>query len=175
MGQLRHIFYAQPYPVAFLEMGTAYIIWTFLMLLLRGKSGRIVACIGVALSLVLIVKLTIVGRSESGEVVLIPFSALVRGFTHPGYLRSALMNIILFLPFGLTLPFALPCRVRHKVLITVLAGALLSVGVEVLQLAFALGSTEADDVITNTLGTLLGATSWQLCVYIRNKYDSWLR
>ena len=96
MGQLRHIFYAQPYPVAFLEMGTAYIIWTFLMLLLRGKSGRIVACIGVALSLVLIVKLTIVGRSESGEVVLIPFSALVRGFTHPGYLRSALMNIILF-------------------------------------------------------------------------------
>lgn len=175
MGQLRHIFYAQPYLLVFLEMVTVYIVWTFLMLLLRGKTRRIVAVVGLLLSLTLVACLTIVGRSEGGEIMLIPFITFFRAFTNPGYLRSALMNIALFIPFGLTLPYVLPGRIRRKVPVTVVAGLLLSIAVEAVQFLFALGSSELDDILMNTFGTFLGATSWQLCVYIRNKYDSWLR
>ena len=156
-------------------MATMYIVWTFLMLLLRGKSGRIVAVICMMISLAVIVNLTIVGRSEGGEVVLIPFGTLVKGFAQPNYLRSAFMNILLFSPFGLTLPYILPDQIRRKVLFTVLAGMLVSVSVEAVQFLFTIGNTELDDVLMNTLGTFLGATSWRVYVIIRNKYDTWLR
>ena len=175
MGQLRHIFYAQPYLLVFLEMVTVYIVWTFLMLLLRGKSGRIVAVVGLLLSLTLVACLTIVGRSEAGEIMLIPFITFFRAFANPGYLRSAIMNIALFIPLGLTLPYVLPDRIRRKVPVTVVAGLLLSIAVEAVQLLFALGNSEMDDILMNTFGAFLGATSWSVCVYTWNHYDSWLR
>ena len=58
---------------------------------------------------------------------------------------------------------------------TVLAGMLVSVSVEAVQFLFAIGNTELDDVLMNTLGAFLGATSWRVYVIIRNKYDTWLR
>ena len=175
MGQLRHIFYAQPYYLVLLEMATVYIVWTFLMLLLRGKTRRIVAVVGLLLSLTLVACLTIVGRSQGGEIMLIPFITFFRAFINPGYLRSAIMNIALFIPLGLTLPYVLPDRIRRKVPVTVLAGLLLSIAVEAAQLLFALGNSEMDDILMNTFGAFLGATSWSVCVYTWNHYDSWLR
>ena len=156
-------------------MVTVYIVWTFLMLLLRGKSGRIVAVVGLLLSLTLVACLTIVGRSQGGEIMLIPFITFFRAFINPGYLRSAIMNIALFIPLGLTLPYVLPDRIRRKLAVTVLAALLLSIAVEAVQFLFALGNSEVDDVLMNTFGAFLGATSWRVYVIIRNKYDTWLR
>ena len=85
------------------------------------------------------------------------------------------MNSNLFSPFGLTLPYILPDQIRRKVLFTVLAGMLVSVSVEAVQFLFTIGNTELDDVLMNTLGAFLGATSWRVYVIIRNKYDTWLR
>ena len=175
MGQLRDLFYAQPYLLVFLEMATVYIVWTFLMLLLRGKSGRIVAVVGLLLSMTLVACLTIVGRSEGGEIMLIPFITFFRAFINPGYLRSAIMNIALFIPLGLTLPYVLPDRIRRKLPVTVLAALLLSIAVEAVQLLFALGNSEMDDILMNTFGAFLVVTSWSVCVYTWTHYDSWLR
>lgn len=74
-------------------------------------------------------------------------------------LRSNLMNVILFYPAGLLTYELLPrdWRRAQKLILTMVLFALLSAGIEVCQYYFALGQAEVDDVIHNTLGTLIGA------------------
>lgn len=73
--------------------------------------------------------------------------------------RSNFMNVILFYPAGFLSCELLPKnwrRTKRFTLIVVLF-ALISVGIEVCQYHFMLGRAEADDVIHNTLGALIGA------------------
>ena len=69
------------------------------------------------------------------------------------------MNVVLFYPTGLLACELLPKswnRAKRVILIAVLF-ALVSVGIEFCQYHFVLGQAEVDDVIHNTLGTLIGA------------------
>ena len=73
--------------------------------------------------------------------------------------RTNFMNIVLFYPTGLFGCALLPKR-RRKIWLVILLTtifALLSIGIEYTQYRFGLGLAEADDVIHNTLGVLLGA------------------
>ena len=63
------------------------------------------------------------------------------------------LNIIMLIPFGVFLPVYF-AKFR-KLLPTVLAGVIMSLAMEVLQL-FTFRETDIDDLIMNTLGTLLG-------------------
>lgn len=63
------------------------------------------------------------------------------------------LNIIMLIPFGVFLPVYF-AKFR-KLLPTVLAGVIMSLAMEVLQL-FTFRATDVDDLIMNTLGTLLG-------------------
>ena len=63
------------------------------------------------------------------------------------------LNIIMLIPFGVFLPVYF-AKFR-KLLPTVLAGVIMSFTMEVLQL-FTFRATDVDDLIMNTLGTLLG-------------------
>jgi len=62
-------------------------------------------------------------------------------------------NIALFVPLG----FFLYLAVRRRFALVVLAGALTSVAVEILQLPIWSRSTDIDDVLTNATGGFLGA------------------
>lgn len=72
--------------------------------------------------------------------------------------RTNFMNAVLFYPAGLLGCGLLPQRWRkiYKVLLLTIPFALLSIWIEYTQYRFGLGLTETDDVIHNTLGTLLG-------------------
>lgn len=103
-------------------------------------------------------------RTEGGNLsqpILTPFAsyyALLHGGTKELY-RTNFMNAVLFFPAGLLGCEALPKRWNKSwkaALITVLF-ALASLGIEYTQYQFGLGLAETDDVIHNTLGTLLGA------------------
>lgn len=63
------------------------------------------------------------------------------------------LNVLMFVPFGAFLPIYF-ARFR-KVSATVLAGVLMSFTIELFQL-FTFRVTDIDDLIMNTLGTLLG-------------------
>ena len=105
---------------------------------------------------------TLFSRAEgSGGLILTPFAALAAARVQPELYREMLMNVFLFFPLGLTLSNALPRRwnYRRRIGVTVLAGCLLSAGIECAQYRFALGLAETDDVLCNTLGALLGAAS----------------
>lgn len=76
----------------------------------------------------------------------------------PKMYRSMLMNVFLFVPFGLTLSQILPehWRSEKRMIIAICAGLLLSCFVEGMQYMFSLGRAEIDDVLTNVIGTAIG-------------------
>lgn len=96
------------------------------------------------------------------ELILEPLHFLTAARLQPEVYRSTLMNVILFMPFGLAVPYILPLKWGRsaKICLVVLAGLVLSAVVEWCQYRFALGRCEVDDVIMNTLGTLLGAAGY---------------
>ena len=77
------------------------------------------------------------------------------------------MNMLLFLPLGLSLPFALPQKWKCKALLSAVAGFLLSVGVEAIQYFFRIGDCETDDVLMNTLGMLIGTSSFGIVCLVQ--------
>ena len=90
----------------------------------------------------------------------------ILSFKHLEFYRSMFMNVLLFMPFGLSMPFALPNRFKHKALLSIFFGAILSMTVEACQYIFFLGRCETDDVIMNTLGVAIGATSFLIFLIV---------
>jgi glycopeptide antibiotics resistance protein len=79
--------------------------------------------------------------------------------------RQAVGNVLLFVPFGLLLPLTV-ARFR-KFRSALVAGFLLSLTIEVLQLGLLLGrlmdrSADVDDVVLNTIGAVLGYAIWAM-------------
>ena len=162
MTGLKHWFFVQPIIQVCIETVLMFVLWTVLMLILRGKARRVAACVGFLLAVALIIAMTVWGRRSGSrcELSLIPLITFVRAKSTPVLYRSLLMNVILFMPFGLSLPFALPEKVKLKPLIAIIGGFVLSAAVEATQYFRKFGECETDDVIMNTLGAAAGVMSF---------------
>lgn len=118
---------------------------------------------GMAISIYGILFFTVLHReTESLEpAILIPFHSLIEAQTQPEKYREMLMNVFLFVPFGLTTPNALS-RLKQSwpIVIAVVSTFVLSTSIEFAQYYFHLGRCEVDDVLMNTLGAVLGASSY---------------
>ena len=111
------------------------------------------------LSVLFIAWATLLRREPMAElaVELRPFATFDRIDEQPEYIRTMVMNAALFLPLGLTAAALLPRRWPWlRVIVALLLGVAVSCGVEQLQYLHLLGTVEADDVICNTFGALLG-------------------
>ena len=75
--------------------------------------------------------------------------------------KETILNIILFVPFGLLLTTKYP----SKKLSILLFGFLFSLAIEAVQLLFRLGTFEVDDIINNALGSIVGVE-----IYVALKY-----
>lgn len=87
---------------------------------------------------------------------LIPLENYVTANTWFAPVFDTLGNLALFLPIGM-LGAVLLDGVRHRVRKVAAMAALFSLFIELTQFIFALGRTDIDDLLTNTLGGLLGA------------------
>lgn len=113
------------------------------------------------LSITVILYITLFSRhSTIKEIVPIPFYSFVEAQQQPEMYRTLLMNVFLFIPFGMSLPFVLPFRWKHTIVITIIAAFILSVGIEALQYILSLGRCEADEIIMNTLGAFIGSCAF---------------
>lgn len=75
-------------------------------------------------------------------------------------IRNLGFNILLFVPFGFFMAMRKPLSNRRLGQIT-LIGAILSLGIEVVQYAIPMGRTaDINDVILNTIGASLGCVIW---------------
>lgn len=138
------------------------LIWSVIGSLFR-KRMRIICLILAIVLTGVILYITLLSRRPgpiSHEVR--PFSTLTLGPKHPELYRAAVMNIFMFVPLGMTLPFVFETKPRNRFLLTLLIGFCLSAGIEVAQHFMLVGITQTDDVICNTLGTALGACAYPL-------------
>lgn len=87
----------------------------------------------------------------------------VLGGGNPEILRSNFMNMVLFYPAGLAFASLLSGKwpVWLRILLTLGVFFVFSAGIEYFQYTQALGNTEVDDVLHNTLGALLGG-AWAM-------------
>ncbi len=101
----------------------------------------------------------------STDVQLQPFYTFKHIAINYELYRSFFMNIFLFVPLGISMPYVLSKRpYKRNVLITIGFAAVLSAGIEFLQYYYHLGRCETDDVIANTLGAAVGTLSY--CLYM---------
>ena len=87
-----------------------------------------------------------------------PFEDVIH--RHGDYVRQIVLNVVLFLPFGVLQPLCDRCRGRRPRFWRCLA---LSAGIELVQpLLHVFRRADITDVITNTIGGVLGYALWAL-------------
>ena len=111
---------------------------------------------------ILILIISIFSREPGSRVgvSLIPGETWTREWQGRAYVIE---NILLYIPFGV-LGMGVCYYVKRRKICVVLAGFLLSLAVEVTQYVTQMGYFQVDDLITNTLGTLLAVI---LCKFIQ--------
>lgn len=81
------------------------------------------------------------------SLTLMPFLPMIADF------KNTILNIILFIPLGIMLPFM--WKKYNTLKATAVFGVMMSLSIELLQL-FTFRATDINDLIANTLGTLFG-------------------
>lgn len=92
-------------------------------------------------------------KSFSPRIVLIPFMDMLGGPI------DTILNVVLFIPLGFFLP--LLYQKYNRISSVALTGFLFSLSIEMIQM-FGRGSTDINDLITNTVGTILGYFTYKL-------------
>ncbi len=101
--------------------------------------------------------ITVVARipSHNSQYQLLLFwtyKAIANGETH--YIYEIFWNVVLFIPIGILIMLLL--TFKHKWVVTLFTGIILSALIEVIQLIFHRGLFEFDDIVHNTRGTIIG-------------------
>lgn len=102
-------------------------------------------------------------KTFSPNIVLVPFLDMISGSI------DTILNIILFIPLGFFLP--LLYKKYNNMGKVALNGFILSIFIELIQM-FGMGSTDINDLITNTIGTCLGYVIYKLIRKFILKWDS---
>lgn len=168
--------YVQPLRRISLVIVLLVFLWAWLKNKIKNDYGWQILNVAVlVISIVAIIYYTLISRSEGvTDLVLIPFQTFIEAKKQTELYRSMLMNVFLFVPFGLSMTnivgmigidrqaWASSKKWKTVVIVTfsVLCGLFLSAGIEFCQYKLSLGRCEVDDVIMNTLGTAIGAMSY---------------
>ncbi len=172
MGNFFHRIYILDISTILIAIPILLLVWSVISAAFY-KYMRIIGAIMAVIAVSAILYITVFSRSESGAGAnFIPFSSFERAKIKPEMYRSVLMNVFLFVPLGLSLPFVFGGATGKRILLTILIGFLLSVTVEAIQYFASLGMAETDDVIFNTLGTTIGSCVYLLSLLWRKLYSN---
>jgi glycopeptide antibiotics resistance protein len=123
---------------------------------IKDKLVKVVLSLSAFVYISLLISLLFFKNREYISYNFLPFHEIKRYLFAPGLptrlvLENLLGNIVLFIPLGIYLSLLFRRR-----FISLLLTATLSAAAELIQLHFALGSCDVDDIILNTLGGALG-------------------
>ena len=167
MGNIFYNIYVANIALILIAIPVLLLVWSVLGALFY-KKMRIIGVILAVIAVGAIIYVTVYARGESeAGANFIPFSSFERAKIQPEMYRSMLMNVFLFVPLGLSLPFVFGGGTGKRILLTILIGFLLSVTVEAIQYFSSLGMAETDDIICNTLGTAIGSCAYPLSLLWR--------
>lgn len=165
-----HFIYCLPLQNIVIVMLLAVIIWAGISMFLKQKHLQYINILGFVFSVCVIFYATILGRTvgTTNELILTPFYSFTEAKIQPEIYHSILMNCFIFVPFGLSIPFALPKNAKHKIIISIISAVIFSVAIELVQYKFSLGRAEVDDVLCNTFGAAIGTISYlSFSIYTR--------
>ena len=91
------------------------------------------------------------------SLTLVPFLPMVADF------KNTILNIILFVPLGIMLPFL--WKKYNTLKAAAVIGFMMSLSIELLQL-FTYRATDINDLIANTLGTVFGYFLFRMISYL---------
>ena len=137
---------------------------------LRGaeKKVRVMPVAALCIYLAVIVLITLLSR-ESGGSKVIDLKLFSTWGINKRNNALVIENVLLFIPYGFISCFAFR-GMRHIWSCTAF-GMATSVGVECLQLVTGRGFFQLDDILTNTLGAMLGSMVYLLFFRKRTKTD----
>lgn len=119
------------------------------------------------LSIFIIIYTTLLTRKVFiRELELFPFYSFIKAKQQPEIYRSMFMNIVLFVPIGIFMPFSFKDRSNKNIYLTLIFALSLSILIEAVQYVLGLGYSEIDDVIMNFLGAFIGSLSYIVSRFI---------
>lgn len=157
--------YAQPAGWMLAEIVLFPILWGLLISYAsRIKANRILNSLLLLGIIYVVLRITLLDRSAAARADFVspPFLLWQKAWSeNQEFFRSLFLNVLLFEPLGAAAVHLQPDKWswRVRTLFTVLVGLTASLSIEYCQFRFFLGNAEADDVICNTLGALIGALS----------------
>lgn len=126
------------------------------------RRWKVLCALALGVMLAVVFYLTL-GNRGSGQygVRLMPLQSFAAAKLQREYYRTMLMNAFLFVPVGTAAGLLLPESRKpwQRLLLTVLLCMGLSLAIEWGQYALQAGWAETDDVICNTLGSLIGCSA----------------
>ena len=156
------ILYNTPIYLIGVYIFVAVFIWTFLAVLFDKKRGwMIVNCVLCFSYIICVVYVTLLSRTPSSrEISWLPFQSMFLAIEYSDIYNQIAMNILMFVPLGLTIPFFISVINKRCVRTTIIICILFSLCIELCQFAFGLGRCEIDDIIMNTIGASFGCISY---------------
>ena len=142
----------------------------FVPLVWKRKTKKIYSGIGIcvtALYFAFLIAITLLSQQRTGmrNVYWNPLDELRQFLSgNPHVIRGVISNIFLFIPLGFIVSWRLAYK---KHLWGILAGLLVSCGIEILQYVFFRGCAQVADCICNVIGTGIGICIVQLCIVIK--------
>lgn len=162
IGAIRQYIYSRPLQQIILWICIAVFLWGIVGFVLKNKVWfRGLNRFLLLVFTLAVLYMTVFSRTRGvRELVMMPFYSFAEARNQPEMYRTMLMNVFMFLPVGLCLPFGFAEKTKRKGLKTILLAMIFSVIIELIQYLFALGRCETDDVIMNTLGAGVGSLSY---------------
>ena len=155
-----------------LLVGLAVVLLAWYLLAHREEMNRTgvilyLLWLGIVLYLTLFSR---VGSDSQTRALMTPFHGLSQAIAQRSFepLNHALLNILLFVPFGLLIPRVNPRLSRAGLVL--LSGIVTSTLIEGLQFILRLGYCDIDDIIANSLGAIVG---YGICCIFRKIGSNW--
>lgn len=162
-NRLFNLLYYQPIFIYVLICAVGVVAWGKLGCRVNGRKWRCTNSIMFVGVVIVIVRQTLLFRKVSERVVeFTPFINIINSSAGEDVLRSMLMNVALFVPLGVLMPFMFRREWKRKRLMTIVLASVFSCLIEFLQCYFCIGRCEIDDVICNTVGAAIGTFSYQV-------------
>lgn len=169
MKEFFRFIYAQNLIFVVFIIAIAVVIWAYIASNVK-KNKMFFTIVNVfvfASIVVVVIYRTLISRAPTySNVEFVPFKHFFTNEDYKAVIRSFFMNVFLFTPLGISMPYVLSKNSRKwPVFVTVVFAFILSVGIEFLQYYYHFGRCETDDVIANTLGAAVGTLSY--CFYVK--------
>ena len=139
------------------------------------KSMDTVSAVALLIWFLVVLFLTLfsrLGNEATTRVFSTPFHGLLKAMKQGDmeFLTDFFLNILLFVPIGFLIPRIDP-KYLKKISFSLLGGIMLSTMIEGIQFLTGLGMSDVDDVISNSLGALIGYLLWKLVHQIQKNWQ----